>query len=204
MNKCFAIPFVLGMLCLTGCGEDTPSDKLSSEVIRPIAESGIKGVEISDFNRDNGWVDTQAPNRYVIQYKYNFKLTQPLPEVVLGLAKGVKAEFDEKQKNPGFMGIDAMQASLESSLAASQWINAQGSNFKARRDSFLGNCAACVEYWNREGAKDESKSRRDAFVLAWAHLESLGFTDSAAVGDKVPRQAWAAFTKTEKGWVAAQ
>lgn len=189
---------------LSGCGRDGPGDKLSAEVVRPVAEVHVKGIEVADFKRDNGWVDTQAPNRYIVQYKYNLKLAQPAPEVVLGLAKEIKAEFDESQKNPGFMGVAALQASLDLHAGAGEWIHAQGDEFAARRDSFLKNCAKCVDYWNAADAESEAGVRRDAFVTAWERLENLGFSDTAGVGDKVARTAWAAFMKTEKGWVAAR
>lgn len=192
--------FVLGMLFLTGCGEDTPNDKLTSEVIRPLTESGVKGVETTDFKRDNGWVDSQAPNRYVVQYTYNFKLTQPLAEVTLGLAKEYKAEADKLIQNSGFMGSSAK---LDMSARAADWKYAQGEKYIQRRDSFVGKCAPCLAFWNQASSEQEA-SPRTAFILAWEHLETLGFSDSANTGDKVPRQAWAAFRKTEKGWAAVK
>lgn len=49
----------------TGCTkkEDVPSEKLSADVIRPIAESVLlPGTTMTDYKRENGWVDTQSPN----------------------------------------------------------------------------------------------------------------------------------------------
>jgi PBP1b-binding outer membrane lipoprotein LpoB len=203
MNISFMSSLVLSAVLLGGCNEDIPSEKLSSEVVRKFAESGLAGVEISDFQRDNGWVDTQTPNRYVVQYKYNYVVTRPLAEVVLALAKEIQAEVNVAKSNPGFMGLEAAQASLDVSLRANQWIVSQGDKFVSRRDSFLGSCSSCVEYWNSEEPSDDLKLRRESYVVAWAQLENLGFSDSTDIGDTVPRQAWAAFKKTEKGWVAA-
>lgn len=203
MSKKFWAAIGLAASFLSGCGKDVPSDKLSAEVVRPFAEAHVKGIEVADFKRDNGWVDTQAPNRYIVQYKYNLKLAQPAPEVVLGLAKDIRAEFDETRKNPGFMGVAALQASLDLRSEADEWINVQGDKFAARRDGFLKNCAKCLDYWNAVGAEDEANIRRTVFTVAWRRFENLGFSDAAAVGDKSARTAWAAFIKTEKGWAAA-
>ena len=190
---------------LMGCNEETPNDKLSSATVKPYAEADlVTGLELTDYIRDNGWADNQAPNRYIVQYKFNYRLTMPLPNTVLGFAKEIKAELDEKTKNPGFMGLDGMQAKLASSTSAAQWIAAQGDKFAIRRDNFLGGCAECISYWNGEISENERQERKESFILAWAYFENLGFPDKATTGEKIPREAWAAFSKTEKGWAAAK
>lgn len=191
---------------LSGCGDDAPSNSLAEKTVRPYAEQGLlKGLELTDYKRDNGWVDTESANRYKVQYTFNYRLTKPLPEVVLDLAQDMEAEYNTAKKdNTGlFGGLEAMGQSMQLTMGANQWIQNQGDQFEKRRDAFLGPCESCVAFWNKEGQQEEVSTRRYAFVMAWAKLEELGFKDTAKVGDKVPRHAWATFMKTEKGWRAA-
>ena len=192
----------------SGCTkkEDVPSDKLSADVVRPYAESALlPGTAISEYKRENGWVDTQSPNKYVVRYDFKITLAKPLPEAVLELAQQYMAELEETKRNPGLMGINNMQTTLAISAGGSQWMAAQGDAFIQRRDAFLTKCAPCVSFWNgNERAEDDKKYPRFAYALAWAQYEELGFKDTAAVGEGVPRQAWASFMKTENGWAAAQ
>jgi hypothetical protein len=194
------------LLCTTvllqGCDQKTPGDALASKTVRVYAERDLHdGLVIEDFKRQNGWEDTSQINTYNVRYSYNLKLSKSMAEATLGLAKEAVAEINASKKNPGFMGINQLQVSMGLSLAASEWINAQ-EGFAARRDAFLSDCRACIDFWNQEGEPDMVKARRNAFVYAWSEMEKLGFKDAAKVGDKVPREAWAAFMKTEKGWMA--
>ncbi len=201
---------VAASLVLAGCSkEDVPSDKLSSETVMKIAKGDeMQGLKVTDFRRDNGWQDTESPNRYIVRYAYNLELTQPLPEVVLAAAEGLMQEVAEAERNPGFMGINLGQQILSLSLTASDWSRRQGDGFEARRDAFLKDCAPCLEYWNsRQGpsvSKELIDTHRHAYLVAWKHMEELGFADSATVGDKVARTAWAPFMKTENGWAAIE
>ena len=85
-------------------------------------------------------------------------------------------------------------------MAVNQWIHNQGDSFKSRRDAFLGNCSPCVAYWNSEDAPKEADTRRELILSSWIYFEELGFKDDFKVGDSIPRNAWAFFSKTEKGW----
>lgn len=196
----------ISMVLLFGCAEDKPSDALAAKTVLPYAEQRlVKGLELTDFKRDNGWVDTESPNRYKVQYVFNYRLTKPLPEIALQVAQDFKAEYDaSKKKNSGFIGgLSAWSESMQLSIAAGEWIRNQGDQFAKRRDDFLSKCQACVVYWNQLGSEEDVSARRYAFIMAWSMLEELGFKDEAKTGDKVPRTAWAAFIKTEKGWKAA-
>lgn len=113
-------------------------------------------------------------------------------------------ELEQSKANPGFMGVNHWGSEFALTTAASTWQAEQGDKFKTRRDDFVGGCRPCVAFWNLEGTEQEQIRRREAFVVAWDELEKMGFPDTAAVGHKVPRTAWATFTKTEKGWAAAK
>lgn len=209
--KAVLVPaLVAASLLLTACNkEDVPSDKLTSETIMKVAERDtMEGLKVADFRRDNGWQDTESPNRYIVRYAYNLELTQPLPEVVLAAAKDLMVEVSKAEANPGFMGINLTNQVLSLAMNASDWTRSQGDAFVARRDAFLKDCAPCLEYWNTSQGPSVSKelidTHRHAYLVAWKHVEDLGFADSANVGDRVGRTAWAAFMKTEKGWAAIE
>ncbi|MEM8516299.1 hypothetical protein [Janthinobacterium sp. CAN_S7] len=196
----------ISMVLLSGCADDKPSDVLTAEKVQPYAEQSlVKGLELTDFKRDNGWVDTESPNRYKVQYVFNYRLTKPLPEIALQGAQDFMAEYDASQKkNSGLIGgLNALNESMQLSITANEWIRNQGDQFAKRRDDFLSKCQPCVVYWNQSGSEQDVSARRYAFVMAWSNLERLGFKDEAKTGAKVPRTAWAAFIKTEKGWKAA-
>jgi hypothetical protein len=204
--KTFLAPIMLGAaLLLAGCEEKTPSDRLSAESIRPIAErEALEGLVVDEFKKENGWQDTAAINTYVVRYNYKLKLVKPLPEVALGLSNAILSAYADAQNNPGMMGINLWKADLDLSQEASEWILPQGEGFVARRDAFFASCQACIDRWNQEGKKEEVNARRQALIVAWSRLEAMGFKDADKIGAKVPRQAWSSFMKTEQGWMLKQ
>lgn len=198
----------IGSLALTGCGEDKPSDKLASEHVLKYAKSGLTGLEVANFQRSNGMVDPDSANRYKVTYEFDWRLTIPLAEAVLANAKQLQNEAIEisKRETGGFLDTTKLQnafQSMQSTMVAKQWIKSQGEAFETRRDSFIGACAPCVDYWNSQDAPKETQDRRVSFVISWMYFEEIGFKDYFKVGDGVPRHAWASFNKTEKGWQAA-
>lgn len=205
MKNGFIAASTIFLVFLSACSDDKPSEEMAAKTVRPFAEQNLlPGMEITDYKRDNGWIDTDAPNRYKVQYVFNYALKKPLAEVVLEFAKQLQDEVQQKKKtNAGFMGIEARGAEMAITMAATEFIKKQGDNFADRRDKFVGGCEPCVAYWNEKGSKDEVSTRRYTFLLAWAAVEDMGFKDDAKVGDKVGRSAWAAFNKTEKGWQPA-
>jgi len=204
MKKTLSVALLCSAVFLAGCDEKTPNDSLTAKTVRPYADADLQeGLAIDGFKRQNGWEDTSAINTYIVRYAYDLKLTKPLPEVVLAAANGIMDELADVKKNPGFMGIKDMQASMSLSLVASEWIGKQ-QDFTQRRNAFQTPCQPCVAYWNQEGADDVVRARRNAFVYAWSELEQKGFKDAAKPGDKVARTAWASFMKTEQGWMAKQ
>lgn len=204
--KTTLLPLMLAAaMLLAGCEEKTPSDRLSAETIRPYADrDAFDGVVVDEFKKENGWQDTAAINTYVVRYNYKLKLVKPLPETALSLANLILAGYADTQKNPGMMGINQWGAEIELSQEASAWTHPQGNAFLPRRDAFLANCQACLDFWNREGTTKEVQMRRQALIVAWSRLETMGFKDADKIGVKVPRQAWAPFMKTEQGWMAKQ
>ena len=201
-----AAPAALAVLLLAGCFEDRPSDKVAEPVIRKQAETDlVDGLALVDFKRDNGQVDPNSANRYKVTYTYRVQLTKPYAEVILGLASDLHAEWQGNQREPvSDFDLDALQGSMtlmQNTMAATQWINAQGDGFIARRDALLGDCQPCLQFWNSEDAPDQAGHRRTAYILAWSHLEGMQFQDSFTVGDGVDRHAWGYFEKTEKGWL---
>lgn len=201
-----SLPFILvcASLLIAGCDEKTPSDRLTSATILPIAQrDAMPEMSVVNFKKENGWENTSQFNTYSVRYSYELSLDKPLPEATLALAHEIFNEVSESKKNPGFMGMNALQTSIAISSTASEWVSAQES-FPSRRDAFLSRCKACMNYWNEEGDTDTVTARRYAYIYAWSELEKLGFKDSATTGDKVARTAWANFMKTEKGWMARQ
>jgi hypothetical protein len=197
----------LMLVALTGCGEDRPSDKVAAPPIRQQAEGDLlDGLEIVDFQRANGQVDPDSANRYKITYTYRLKLTKPYPEAILAAAQELHAELQKTARGTSGSDFDlaGMQGALgnwQLSIAANQWVNAQGGGFAARRDALLGGCVPCTTFWNSEDAPDQAELRRVAYITAWSHFEGLAFKDEAKVGDTVERYVWRAFEKTEKGWM---
>lgn len=188
------------MTLLMACTDNAPNDKLTYETILPYAKNDeMKGLVVDDFKKENGWQDTSAVNTYNVRYNYNLKLTKPLPEVVLGRANELMDTVRQSHKDPGFMGISALQTDLNISTGAYNWIAPQKETFPARRDAFLLKCKPCTNFLSK-GSKDETELRWNTFIVAWAELEELGFSDAAITGNKVPRQAWSGFMKTENGW----
>lgn len=201
IRKLFILAVVCASVFIIGCEEKTPGDKLTSETIRPIAErETMDGMIVDEFKKENGWQDTNAANTYKIRYSYNLKLTKPLPEVTLALANNILSELIDAKKNPGPMGINELQAEINLSQEASNWIDSQQQEFPRRRDEFLSKCKPCLDYWNQEGKEENVRERRFAYIAAWSRLEHTGFKDSSTIGNKIPRLAWAGFMKTEQGW----
>lgn len=192
---------------LSGCdGDKTPSEKVTGPVVRQYAESGIRDVEIADYQRDNGWVDTSAPNRYDVQYKYNWELKKPFPQVLLEHAQDVRRNDEDELS--GLALADTMFGMLDKAMAAAEASGAQGSSasddpYQQREAALFKRCRECA-VWLTQGDDNEKTLRSHAFMLAWKDLENLGYADDAPAGVKVPRTAWAAFSKTENGWEAAK
>ena len=199
--KPFGYLAALGMLTLlVACNENVPSDKLAHDTILSDAKNDeLEGLIVDDFKKENGWQDTSSANKYTARYNYNLKLTKPLPEVVLGVAKNIEEKIQQQHKNPGFMGVGELQASLNIYTEADNWVNPQKDAFIARSKTFLLNCKPCGDFIFK-GSKSETDLRWNIFIVAWSELEKLGFKDDARIGDKVPRQAWSSFIKTENGW----
>lgn len=192
---------------LGGCGEDVPSDQLAAKTVRKYAEQVVyPGLEITNYVRDNGWVDEDAPNRYKVQYTFDLKLVQPFPVIVLDNAKLLAAtrEQDAPQKNTGLFDVAAIQKNLEAlqqEVAVNQWIEGQGESFMPRYKSLIKNCTPCIAFLFDQEVSPEARSARfNAFASSWGFFEDLGIEDEAQVGSSIPRSAWAAFMKTEKGW----
>lgn len=194
----------IAVLGLTACGPDTPDDKLTSDSLRPYAVAwldGVKGIEVVDLERTNGWVDNNKENVYVVTYKYNLSLTAPLSEVMLAEAKAIEDELRQGKENSEFMGLTYVTKSMSANVEANKFVAAQNGKFAERRDAFIGACRTCIQYWNsEEGSKEATQDRRNSAIVAWSRLEALGFPDSAGIGQKVPRTMNGSFRKTEKGW----
>ncbi|WON83106.1 MULTISPECIES: hypothetical protein [Chromobacterium] len=192
---------VLGVLTLlAACTENVPNDKLTYDTILSYAKNDeLDGLVVDDFKKENGWQDTSSENKYNVRYTYNLKLTKPLPEVVLELASSLEEKIQQQHKNPGFMGVDELQTNLNIYTEADNWVNPQKDTFPTRSNAFLLNCKPCSNFLSK-GSKSEIDLHWNIFIVAWSELEKLGFKDDARIGDKVPRQAWSGFMKTENGW----
>jgi hypothetical protein len=191
MRKFLLMAVVLACAFLSGCGKSTPDDELTAKVVRPRANSGVAGVEIVDYRRDNGWVDPQSANRYIVRYRYNWALALPFFDIVLAKAK---AERDEGRGE----GFDFLDGALE-------WEAAQDKSARlARIDALKTRCPVCAA-WLNQGDEDEKKARLQCFEDVWHGLEQVGFKDTDGAGAKTPesRTASASFVKTEKGWEPA-
>lgn len=197
---------------LAGCGKDTPSDSLAAETVRKYADRDLHdGLVIAKFERENGWVDETSANRYNVRYNYQLQLAKPYAEVVLLNAKRLKGEEEQAAKTSGkggFFDLGALQNGVEAmgqAMAVNQWIGNQGDAFAPRYRRFLAGCTPCAAWLSDEQlAEKERRARFAAFASSWGFFEDLGFKDEAVVGSGLPRQAWAAFMKTEKGWQAVQ
>lgn len=198
------------VLLLSACGDDKPSDQLAADTIHKIADQeAYTGLAVVDFVRENGWVDDQATNRYKVRYNYNLKLVKPYAEVVLSNAQILRSDIEKKAKasGKGEFDVNAMQSglvSLQLTMVTEQWINNQGDNFQPRFQKFVGACKPCGAYIYDPGASHEEQLLRfRTFLSSWVYFEELGFKDDHVVGDKIARQAWSSFMKTEKGWQPA-
>ncbi|MBV2182373.1 MAG: hypothetical protein KUL86_14230 [Castellaniella sp.] len=182
-------------------GDSKPPDALTLKAATESAQQDVVlGTETRAFKRDNGWVDPNSANRYLVRYAYEIALTDDMPQVVLNLAKDTEAQLQEIKKNPGFMGVDSLNATLSISNAASNWINGQEKPMD-RVNTFLSNCAECIAYWNNDGGEEEATTRhRNVFMASWSTLESMGFKDNMKKGDGVPWHSTISFMKTENGW----
>ncbi|WP_337882177.1 hypothetical protein [Chromobacterium haemolyticum] len=188
------------MALLAACSEKVPNDKLTYETVLSYAKNDeLEGLVVDDFKKENGWQDTSSENKYNVRYNYNLKLTKPLPEVVLAFANGIVNTIQQRHKKPGLMGIDALQSEVNISTQADSWLAPQKETFPLRRDAFLIKCKPCTDFLSK-GSKDEINLHWNAFIAAWAELEKMGFKDNATMGDKVAKQAWSGFMKTENGW----
>ncbi|EIN00418.1 hypothetical protein WQE_15346 [Paraburkholderia hospita] len=188
MRNFLLLTAVLTSSLLTGCGKDTPDDELTARVVRPNAESGVTGVEVIDYQRDNGWVDPQSANRYIVRYKFNWELKKPFFDIALARAKGERAE-----------GSGGMFSLSDGTI---EWLQKHDSNERSTRiDAMKAKCPACAA-WLSEGDEDETRARLNCFEDIWNALEKVGFKDTDLAGAKTPRTAWATFVKTEKGWEA--
>lgn len=204
----FTVSVSTAAMLLSACGEDKPGDKLAADTVHKIADREVHpGLAVTDFIRENGWIDNQTPNRYNVRFNYNLTLTQPYAEVVLNNAKAIEKERQQNSKTAGkgLFDVNAMQNGLEAmqqSMAITQWINNQGENFRPRYEKMIGNCAPCNSFiYDPALSKNEQNARFQTYVSSWGFFEELGFKDDMAVGKKVARQAWSAFMKTEKGWL---
>lgn len=197
---------------LAGCGSDTPSDSLAAQTVRKYADRDLHdGLVIARFERENGWVDQASVNRYNVRYNYQLQLAKPYAEVVLLNAQQLMREQTQAAKksgNGGFFDLGAMQNDLEAmgqTMAINQWIGNQGDGFTPRYRKFIAGCAPCAAWLSgQELPEKERRARFLVFASSWGFFEELGFKDEAAVGSGLPRQAWASFMKTEKGWQAVQ
>lgn len=195
MKKATAFALIaVSAILLSGCDEKTPSDKLTSSVVRTYAQSDAPGVDIVDWERDNGWVDTSAPNQYIVRYKFNWELTKPMYEVTLAEAQQNLAEYN---KQPDVQrGVLAMGMGL----AVQSWASDEAN--RKRYQIMKRDCPSCLQ-WINAGSDKPDGLRISFFIAAWADVSDKGFADGAPVGAKVPRTAWATFKKTEKGWEKA-
>jgi hypothetical protein len=190
--------WVIAMLVATllgGCGHSTPDDELTARTIRPQTESGVTDVEVVDYQRDNGWVDEQRANRYVVRYKFNWQLKKPFFEVVLARAMEERKRISSADGTPNLFSLifspdDEGGASANSEPAGAHYAN------------MMKTCHDCA-VWLTTGDDNERKARQMCFSLAWGKLEQLGFKDRDQTGAKSARVSWATFIKTEKGWEAS-
>lgn len=91
--------FALIVFNLIGCDDRSPPDKLTEQVVRAAAEQSLlKGIDIVDFKRDNGWVDSNSPNIYIVKYTFNHQLSKSLGEVIMENAKDFEAEYFDFEK----------------------------------------------------------------------------------------------------------
>lgn len=200
------LAFSLAALAIAGCGEDKPSDKVASEAIRKIADNDTtEGMEVANFKRHNGQLDPDSANRYKVIYSYDLRLTKPLPEVVLANAVALHNSWisSVKRETGAFFDTTSLENNLnnmQTTMAVNQWVQNQDGKFAARQDAFLTRCAPCVTFLKSEDVAKEAKLRQLAFLSSWIYYENLGFKDESKLGDRVPREAWSNFSKTEKGW----
>jgi len=207
MTKFKLATIFFSTMALASC-DNKPSDSIAAPVIRKVAEENkLKGLEVVNFERANGQIDPNSANLYKVTYSYDLKLTKPVAEVVLANAKFYQEELaaNAKRETGQFFDPTALENNLtlmQLSMNANQWLTNQDGGFKARWDVLMNTCAYCVTWLDSEDMPGEAKNRKMLFLTAWAEIERYGFKDTATPGDTVPRQAWAFFSKTEKGWQA--
>lgn len=198
MKEFLKIPFFCLVLFLVGCDERTPPNSLTRDVVLKAASGELlDGMEITDFEHDNGWVDQGAQNRYIVQYKYNIKLTKSFPIMVLGLAKSYSQQVEEARAKP------FAQAFVEFSLGTNAMQIRNHEDYSRRREKLLSSCQECMEFLAAGGSKELVSGRSKAFDAAWNHLLTdfnFGLKDEHTVGSKLSRTYWVPFMKTEKGW----
>lgn len=191
---------------LLGCSESTPPDKLTEKVVRPYAQQDLlSGMEIVDYKRENGWADPNSPNRYIVRYALNYRLTKSIGDVVLENIKPMEKIFSDSIKKSDAMPSSESVTALAMLMTVQQWTGQQGDAIDSRKQKLWSSCQACLDYWNLEdGSKESAKYRRWAMLAVILNIEQAGFTVDAKQGDTAPRWAQASFTKTENGWQAAQ
>jgi hypothetical protein len=196
MKRYVTILLALLTVHLGGCGDDTPDDKLSAKVVRPYAESGVRDVEIADYQRDNGWVDPNSPNRYVVRYKFNWELKKPFYLVTLEYAQDLRKGIDDQAA-----GLQPIANLWTIYTTAGDWATSQGkAAYSSRYLAMTKGCPECAAWIDQETDKDERVKRVNCFVYAWSQLAQYGFADGTPAGQKVSRIAWSTFVKTENGW----
>jgi len=181
-------------------GDSKPPDDLALKAATELAQNRVvSGTEARAFKRDNGWVDPDSANRYLVRYTYEMALKADMPQAVLGLAKEFEVTLSEFDKNPN----DASpygQASINIVLLSTNWTNDQN-NLMDRVNRLVSTCDQCIAYWNNEDGDEKTTDRhRIAFRASWAHLESMGFKDDMKKGDGAPWNLTVTFMKTENGW----
>lgn len=205
MKTLFNAALIVLTVAITGCDSKTPPESLTKDIVmKEASKELLHGMEIVDFKRENGWADQNAQNRYIVRYEYKIKLTKDMPAMVLEMAKATRKEVEDVNKNPGFMGLEAMGKQWELSLQAARLNKEEG--YAKRLEAFIGRCNECKEYLGADGNQSLSTSRLKAFESSWSYMLNdlnFGLTDEHTVGSKLERRYWVAFMKTEQGWMQA-
>lgn len=181
-------------------GDSKPPDDLTLKAATELAQNSVViGTETRAFKRDNGWVDPNSANRYLVRYTYEIALKTDMPQAVLELAKELEVTISEFNKNP----VDEspyLQALINIHSASENWFRTQN-NLMDRVNQLFSTCHQCLTYWNNDdGDEAITKAHRLAFTASWSHLEYMGFKDDMKKGDGVPWHTTITFMKTENGW----